>query len=233
MKKPATSALLAIVAGVLCAGFVALGVWQIERLAWKRALIAHVAERVHAAPVAAPGPARWSALSPDGDAYRHVVVTGRFRDDRATFVKAVTERGPGFWLMNPLDSDRGFTVLVNRGFVAARGGATAGGAARVTGLLRLSEPGGGFLRTNDPATDHWYSRDITAIATARQLGSVAPYFIDADAGPVEPVAPGQPVGGLTVVRFTNNHLVYAITWFTLAAMSVAGGVLLLREARRG
>lgn len=233
MKKPATNALLAIVAGVLCAGFVALGVWQIERLAWKRALIVHVAERVHAAPVAAPGPARWSALSPDGDAYRHVVVTGRFHDDRATFVQAVTERGPGFWLMTPFDTNRGFTVLVNRGFVAARGDAAPGGTAQVTGLLRLSEPGGGFLRTNDPTTDHWYSRDVTAIATTRKLGNVAPYFIDADAGPVEAVAPGQPFGGLTVVRFTNNHLVYAITWFTLAAMSAAGGVLMLREARRG
>lgn len=233
MKKPATNALPAIVAGVLCAGFLALGVWQIERLAWKRALIGRVAERVHAAPVAAPGPARWSMISTESDAYRHVVVTGRFRDDRATFVQAVTERGPGFWLMTPFDSDQGFTVLVNRGFVTARGGGTAGGTAQVTGLLRLSEPGGGFLRTNDPAADHWYSRDVTAIARARQLGVVAPYFIDADARPAAAVVPGQPVGGLTVVRFTNNHLVYAITWFTLAAMSAVGGILLLREARRG
>ena len=233
MKRPATNALLAVVAGVLCAALVALGAWQVERRAWKRALIARVEARVHAAPVAAPGPTRWAAVSAESDGYRHVVVTGRFQDDRATPVQAVTERGPGFWVMTPLATDRGFTVLVNRGFVAERGAAAPGGTARVTGLLRMSEPGGGFLRDNEPATDRWYSRDVAAIAAARRLGTVAPYFIDADAAPAEPAAAGQPVGGLTVVRFTDNHLVYAITWFTLAAMAAAGGVLLLREARRG
>lgn len=231
MKRPATSALLAVVAGVLCAGLVALGVWQVERLAWKSALIAQVDARLHTAPVAAPAPARWPAITREADAYRHVAARGRYRDDRATLVQAVTERGPGFWVMTPLVTDRGFTLLVNRGFVAQRGVVPPGGAASVTGLLRLSEPGGAFLRRNDSANDRWFSRDVAAIAAARGIGRVAPYFVDADAAPGS--AAQAPVGGLTVVRFANNHLAYAITWFTLAAMTAAGGVLLLREARRG
>ncbi|PMW08503.1 Surfeit locus 1 family protein, partial [Pseudomonas sp. GW456-11-11-14-TSB2] len=89
-----------------------------------------------------------------------------------------------------------------------------GGTATVTGLLRLTEPKGAFLRYNDPGTNRWYSRDVSAISTARGLGPVAPYFIDADAGP----AATAPVGGLTVERFTNNHLVYGLTWFALAVM---------------
>lgn len=230
-RAPATSALLAVVAGVLCAGLVALGVWQVERLAWKRALIVQVDTRVRAAPVAAPGPAQWAAITAERDAYRHIVARGRYRDDHATLVQAVTERGPGFWVMTPLDTDRGFTVLVNRGFVPERGAVPPGGAAAVAGLLRLSEPGGAFLRHNDPVNDRWFSRDVAAIAAARGTGPVAPYFIDADATPG--AAAKAPVGGLTVVRFTNNHLVYAITWFILAAMAAAGGVWLLREARRG
>ncbi len=229
-RASTTSALLAVVAGVLCAVLIALGVWQIERLAWKRMLIAQVDTRVRAAPVVAPGPSQWGVTA-ERDAYRHVAARGHYRDDRATLVQAVTERGPGFWVMTPLVTDRGFTVLVNRGFVAQRGAVPPGGADKVAGLLRLSEPGGAFLRRNDPAHDRWFSRDVAAIAAARGAGPLAPYFIDADATPG--AAAQAPVGGLTVIRFTDNHLVYAITWFILATMTAAGGIWLLREARRG
>lgn len=76
---------------VLAAGFAALGVWQVERLAWKRALIATVDARVHAAPRRLPGDWR-------GDlAYTRVRMQGGFAHDRETLVKAVTERGPGWW----------------------------------------------------------------------------------------------------------------------------------------
>lgn len=228
-RSPATIALLLIVAGALCAALLALGIWQIERRTRKLALIARVEQRVHAPAIAAPGPQRWPHVTDESDGYRHITVTGRYRDDRATLVQAVTERGPGFWVMTPLVTDRGFTVLVNRGFVPRRDAVLPGGTATVTGLLRLTEPKGAFLRYNDPATNHWYSRDVSAISTARGLGPVAPYFIDADAGP----ANTAPVGGLTVVRFTNNHLVYALTWFALAAMVAgAAALLLLRPSRR-
>lgn len=226
-RSPATMAALLVVAGVLCAGLIGLGIWQIERLGWKRALIAAVEQRVHATPVPAPGPERWATITAAQDGYRHVRVSGRYRDDATVFVQAVTERGPGFWAMTPIVSDRGFTVLVNRGFVPDRQ-APPGGSARVTGLLRPSEPGGGFLRRNDPAANRWFSRDVAAIAAARRLGPVAPYFIDADAGPAGSV----PVGGLTVVRFPNNHLVYALTWFALAAMVAGAAALLVRSQRR-
>jgi len=94
------------------------------------------------------------------------------------------------------------------------------GEVTVTGLLRISEPHGGFMRANQPALGRWYSRDVAAIARARGLPSVAPYFIDADA---HPNAGGWPRGGLTVVRFTNSHLAYALTWFVLAKMSLLWG----------
>ena len=89
-----------------------------------------------------------------------------------------------------------------------------------------SEPKGGFLRSNDPAGGRWYSRDVPAIAAARRVGQAAPFFIDADA---TPNPGGWPVGGLTVLRFNNNHLVYALTWFGLAGISLAALFLLLRR----
>ncbi|MCY7317199.1 MAG: SURF1 family protein, partial [Ramlibacter sp.] len=126
---------------------------------------------------------------------------------------------------------------------AVRGAPAPTGPVTVTGLLRLTEPGGGFLRRNDPAAGRWYSRDVQAIAADRGLADVAPYFIDADAGATDPAsdraaAPGRtdrrwPAGGLTVVRFHNSHLVYAITWYALALMTAFGFGRVLREERRG
>jgi surfeit locus 1 family protein len=212
--------------------FLALGVWQLERRAWKLDLIARVDARLAAAPVAAPGPAAWPALAADA-AYARVEATGRFLHDRETPVLAVTDLGSGYWILTPLETPA-FTVLVNRGFVppdrrdsATRAGGQIGGEVTVSGLLRPSEPGGGFLRRNDPGAGRWYSRDVAAIAAAASLPPpVAPYFIDADAAPNPG---GWPRGGLTVVRFRNAHLSYALTWFALAA---GLAMLTLRAVRR-
>ncbi|MEH3148278.1 MAG: SURF1 family protein [Methylobacterium frigidaeris] len=217
---------LNLVGLVLVAGLIGLGTWQVQRRTWKLDLIARVDARLHAAPVAAPGPAQWPAIGPD-DAYRRLTLTGTFLHDRTALVQAVTALGGGYWVVTPLGVPEGFVVLVNRGFVATDhrdpgGWRRPDGPVTVTGLLRLSEPGGGFLRSNDPGADRWYSRDVAALAAARGLTSVAPYFVDADA-----TAPGTlPVGGLTVVAFRNDHLVYAITWYVLAAMTLAALVAL-------
>jgi surfeit locus 1 family protein len=148
----------------------------------------------------------------------------------------VTEAGPGFWVITPLRTDAGYEVLVNRGFVpqekaerASRRAGLPAGEATVTGLLRISEPHGGFLRANQPTAGRWYSRDVAAIARARGLSGIAPYFIDADA---TPNPGGWPVGGLTVVRFHNSHLAYALTWFGMAGMTALWGAWPLIEARR-
>jgi surfeit locus 1 family protein len=208
-----------------------LGTWQVERRAWKRDLIARVEARVDAPAVPAPGPAAWPRVGPD-DAYRHVTLAGTFLHDRETPVQAVTERGGGFWVLTPLRRADGSLVLINRGFVpgdrrdpATRAAGQVAGETTVTGLLRLTEPGGAFLRSNDPRDDRWYSRDVAAIAAARRLTDVAPYFVDADAAPVPG---GLPVGGLTVIAFPNNHLVYAITWYGMALMLAGAVIYLLR-----
>lgn len=220
MKRAAVSVLfLSVIAALL-----ALGTWQVERRAWKHALIARVEAGAKAEPIAAPATA-----GPD-DAYRRVTATGRFLPDKDSFVQASTIRGPGWWVLTPLRIGDGRTILINRGYVPTRQAPTAlctqETVCTITGLLRLSEPGGGFLRANDPAADRWYSRDIAAIAARRGI-TAAPYFIDADASANRP---GQPVGGLTVIRFADNHLVYAVTWYILALMTLAGFLYWRRTA---
>lgn len=225
----------AVMFAVLFAGFSALGVWQVQRLLWKQDLIRQVDTRIHAAPVAAPPPDQ--VVTRQADQYRRVVVSGRFDHAREARVKAVTDLGPGYWVLTPLMTNRDFTVLINRGFVpserqqpADRAAGQVEGVVRIVGLLRLTEPDGGFLRANDPAGDRWFSRDVAGIVQAKGVqGPVASYFIDADA---TSNPGGWPRGGLTVVRFANSHLIYALTWFGLALMSAAGLVLFLREEKK-
>jgi surfeit locus 1 family protein len=260
---------LAVVWIAAVLGLLALGTWQVQRRAWKLDLIARVDAGMKAAPVAAP------ANAGRDDAYRRVTASGHYLAGKDSFVQASTIRGPGWWVITPLQLTEKLpgegpgpvveqqgtaaaprnsnlrdwnpasageqasgerrqprTILINRGYVPERRVTPPPAEpVTITGLLRLTEPGGGFLRSNDPAADRWYSRDVAAIARRRALANPAPYFIDADA---TNNAPGQPVGGLTIVTFSNNHLVYAITWYVLAMMTAAGfyyWITLLR--RRG
>lgn len=215
--------------------FASLGIWQLERLRWKLDLIDRVDARVNAAPTPLPSRSVWGALDPEVIEYRHVSAGGVFDHRRETLVDALTERGAGYWVVTPLHTADG-TILVNRGFVprdraAARTRALGQveGTVSITGLIRLSEPKGRFLRPNRPGEDDWYSRDVAAIAQARNLDDAAPFFLDADAAPNPG---GLPVGGLTVVHFRNAHLVYALTWFGLAMLCLAGLALLLKPGHR-
>lgn len=228
-------ALLGIVGLALFAGLVSLGNWQLQRRAWKLDLIERVEQRLQATPTPAPEPPAWPTIGRN-DEYRRVFVEGEFLHELEACTQAATKLGAGCWVMTPLRQTDGTLVLVNRGFVspeqrdpASRAAGQVAGLQRVEGLLRLTEPGGGFLRQNDPAANRWHSRDVAAIAAARGLPAdrVAPYFIDAAA-----TLPGGPVGGLTVVSFHNSHAVYALTWYGLALM-VAGGLFLVgrREYR--
>lgn len=256
-QRPSVARLVIAVI-LLCAfaGFAALGTWQVQRLQWKTDLIERVNSRVHAAPVPAPGPERWSTVSRETDEYRHVQVSGQFLHDRSTLVFASTGLGTGYWVLTPLRISENTHVLVNRGFVTpeqARILSSARGESGKTqqpvslnGLLRLSEPGGGYLRRNDPLAGRWYSRDVQAISQAVGFspGVVAPYFIDMDGAasgkPGDTALPPEsasadavfPVGGLTVIQFHNNHLVYALTWYALALMTAGIGAWLVRDGRR-
>ncbi len=235
-RPPAVLALLALLAAALFAAFAALGTWQVARRAWKLDLIARVEARVHAPPVPAPGPAAWPRVSAAADAYRHVRVRGEFLNADAARVQALSALGAGYWVLAPLRTREGWTVWVNRGFAPAeRTGPAAlpalavAGPVSVTGLLRVTEPGGGFLRRNDPAGGRWYSRDVAALSARHGLRDAAPYFIDADE---RPNPGGWPVGGLTVVSFPNSHLAYAVTWYVLALMVLVGAGVVGREELR-
>jgi surfeit locus 1 family protein len=219
-----------LVALATAAGLVALGNWQLERRVWKLGLIERVTARVDAAAQAAPGIADWPDINRDRDEYRHIRLRGEYLSDATLLAKAVTELGSGYWVMTPLRTEHAGTVMVNRGYIDQGVSAPLPpeGPQEVTGLLRLTEPEGAFLRDNLPEQQRWYSRDVEAMANALNV-PLAPYFVDAKTAES---GANAPVSGLTVVTFHNSHMVYALTWYALAAMVLAAAAMLYREAKR-
>jgi len=216
---------------VLAAAFLGLGSWQIARRAWKHELLARIDARVHAAPGALPGRDPWPEPSATRDEYLRVRLSGRLEADAQVRVLASTRLGTGVWVLAPLRLADGSAILVNRGFQDTGAPLPPGGEATVTGLLRMPEPRGLPLRPNDPAADRWTSRDVAGICARHHVARCAPWFVDAQG--IEGIAEGTaaPVPGLTVLELPDNHLVYAITWFGLAALAIAGLFLFLRPGR--
>ena len=207
-----------------------LGIWQLERRAWKLDLIRKVETRFYAS----PHPVPIDALSrPAEHEYERIELAGVYLSGRDTWVHASTVEGAGYWVLSPMRTRDFGIVLINRGFVPMdtdRSLVATAATNSVTGVLRASEPNGAWPRRNEPKGDRWYSREVAAIAQARGLPATAPFFVDADAQRDDAVPAGVvvPEGGLTVVHFRNAHLSYALTWFALALMTALAGAYALR-----
>lgn len=213
----------------LMALFVGLGVWQVERLGEKERLIANVAARFEAPPMALPPSSEWSGLDAEALDYRPVSVTGTYLPEATVlvFTSLAAPRGqysgPGYWVMTPLRAVDGGTLFVNRGFVPqasgpafATGGPGEEGLISLSGIARKSEAVGGFTPEPDLARriDWVRNTDRLAMLAGRLDPPIAPIFLDLPAGP----AGALPQGGETVLDFPNNHLGYVITWFGFAAL---------------
>jgi surfeit locus 1 family protein len=222
---------------------IGLGTWQVERKAWKEALIASLTERLAAPPEALPAPATWPKLDPADDEYRRVKFTALFDHAAEALVYGAASAfrpdvsGPGYWVFTPARLTDGSLVMVNRGFVPedrkdaeSRAAGQIAGPVAIIGALRWPDPRHWFTPADDTAHNLWFSRDPHAIATAKGLGAVAPFFVEMEA----PAPPGGlPSPGKIVVNLPNNHLQYAITWYGLAAALAGVFVVFARSSFRG
>lgn len=214
---------------VTVAILMALGTWQMQRLAWKTGMIATVESRASAPPADFPATATWASLDLDAVDYLPVRLTGRFRhDDEVHVYWPLTEPkgpigGPGYFVFTPLERTDGSLVFVNRGFVpdarkdaATRAEGQIEGEVTIEGLIRRPEAANTFTPPEDLARNRFYQRDPSLFAKARRLDptKVAPVFVDAAASATP--AAGLPQAGETLMVFRNNHLQYAGTWYGLA-----------------
>lgn len=233
---------LAVITSAMVIVLVGLGTWQLQRLGIKAELLRTIDARLSTETVQLPEESRWSDADRDFD-YLKVTVSGTFRHDYEAYLFGVIDKNnrgeniPGYFVLTPLQLENGATLIVNRGFVpqdkkdpATRSAGQPQGLVTVSGLLRLPEHEGVFTPAADQTKRVLYARDPALIAQWFDLKRVAPFSLDADKTPNEG---GLPSGGHTIVSVPNNHLQYAITWYSLALITIAMFVIFAVKRRRG
>jgi surfeit locus 1 family protein len=227
---------------LLLAALIALGTWQLQRKAWKEDLIATLTERLAAPPSALPASAAWPSLDQASDQYRRVKFTATFDRGKEALVYAAASAfrpdvtGRGYWIFTPARLADGAVVMVNRGFVpedrkdgASRAAGEVTGPVEITGVLRWPEARTWFSAADDPAHNLWFVRDPRAMAAAKGIGAVAPFYVEQES----PVPPGGwPQPGKLVVNLPNNHLQYVVTWYGLALVLVVVFIAWARSSLR-
>ncbi len=235
---------------VLVAAFIGLGIWQLQRRLEKHALIAALDERLAAAPEALPAPSQWSALTPARDEFRRVSFSATYAKlpDVMVYSSGSAVRddisGPGTWAFVPARLASGETVVINTGFVQntmqdrgyedrAVSRLLSGEPVRLTGYLRFPELAGTLTPPENTATRLWFTRDHLAMARALRWSEgatqIAPFYIDLETPVPEN---GIPKPGPLQVHLKDDHMQYAITWFTLAGALVIAFAVWWRAQRR-
>lgn len=216
-----------------------LGSWQMQRKAWKEALIARIAARTTAEPVPLQSALEEWQRTQDVE-YLRVKFRGRFFHDKEMYLYAPSERGPGWQVFTPMLVPDAGMLIVNRGFVpdelrspTRRSAGQLDGNVDVIGLARGPSQRTAFVPANEPDRNIWYWRDLptmlaTAMGAGRQSGQPAvPFLVDAELQPLNPG--GWPKGGTTLLTLTNRHLEYALTWYGLALALIGVYALFIRN----
>jgi len=241
-RRPAVTG-FAVFTALMVLVFAGLGIWQLQRRTEKHALIAMLNERLAAAPAPLPPRSQWNALTPGRDEFRRIAFSATYAPlpDAMVYSAGSAVRndvsGPGTWAFLPAQLADGNTIVVNTGFVqntmqdraqqdrAVRRLIT-GDPVQLTGYIRFPESAGALTPSESVAKRLWFTRDH--LAMSRVLGwveggkAVAPFYVD-----LETPAPesGIPKPGPLSVHLKDDHLQYAVTWFTLAfAVVIAFGV---------
>ena len=201
---------------------ISLGVWQVQRLAWKEGIVADIETRISADPVplpADPDPAR--------DAYLPVQVTGVLYPDYLRVLVSQKQAGAGYRIIRPMIREEG-NILVDLGFVSVADAPglrfEEGPPLTIVGNLQWPQETDGFTPEPDIAQNIWFARDVAAMAEA--LGTEPVLIVRRDApdlgGPLTPLP-------VDTAAIPNDHLQYAITWFSLAAIWSAMTFFFLRR----
>ena len=200
-----------------------LGFWQVQRLAWKEAIIADINSRIAATPVQLP-----DTPDPVSDAYLPVTVSGRVTGGPLHVLVSQKQIGAGYRVIVPFEATDGGTLMADLGFVPTQAKDTPlpDGTLTLTGNLQWPRETDNFTPAPDLGRNIWFARDVPAMAAALDTRPVLIVARD-----VDPTLPGIDALPVDTAAIPNDHMQYAITWFSLAALWLAMTVAFLRRRR--
>lgn len=214
---------------------VTLGVWQVQRLHWKEALLAQLAANAAAAPLDLAAAASLASQGRDAEFVR-VRFTGTYRHDGWKKMISTYQGGQGWTILTPAVSADGWAVIVDRGRIPGQrleNFDKPEGEMTIEGVIRTYPRGQAmFDPENDPKANLWYWWDVPAMLAASGLPQDLkpfPYVVQLlpAATPAEFPRPDEPKANLA-----NNHLGYAITWFGLALTLLAVAGIYIHDLRK-
>ena len=216
---------------------VALGTWQLQRLDWKRGIIAEAEQKMAAEPVPVP-----ASVDPGRDHRLHVTATGYLERAEIHVLMSTKASGPGYRVIVPMELARddrrtGRRIMVDLGFVPERLKSLADREPpsvrlqkrhprdRVTGYLYWPDEVDSFTPPPDRGRDIWFARDVAAMA--EELGTEPVLLVSAthpDGDLPRPMPPG--------IDIPNRHLEYVLTWYGLAIVWATMTLIWIRRLRR-
>jgi surfeit locus 1 family protein len=191
---------------------VGLGTWQVQRLAWKQDLLAGIAAQIGADPVPLA-----EALTPEFRRYAPVELSGTFGTGHIRMLASRKSTGPVYRVIRPFQTDSGARVLVDTGWQPQNRDVAEVPDTHLTLIGNLDNPqeADGFTPAPDIPGNIWFARDVPAMAAA--LGTDPVLVVLRDAPQIDLAVTPWPVD---TAGIPNDHLQYAITWFSLAAIWV-------------
>lgn len=202
---------------------VSLGVWQLQRLSWKQGILSEIETRIAAAPVALP-----DMPDPERDKFLPVTATGEVTSDEIHVLVSQKQVGAGYRVISAFILDDGRRVLLDRGFIKVdqKQAARPTGNATVQGNLHWPNETGSSIPLPDLKAEIWFARDVPAMA--QHLGTDPVLIVARETSFEQDTVSPLPVDGAGI---PNDHLQYAITWFSLAAIWLLMTLTFLWRAR--
>lgn len=185
-----------------------LGVWQVQRLAWKQGLLTEISAEIASDPIPLN-----TALDDGAPRYTPVATQGVFGDGHIRMLASRKSTGPVFRIIRPFETDDAGRVLIDTGWIKDGSAVPDVPTGLVSLLGNLDNPNeaDGFTPDPDLENNMWFARDVPAMAAVLDTQPILVVLRE----------PASPRLGLTPWPVSpdgipNDHLQYAITWFSLA-----------------
>ena len=207
-----------------CSVLIGLGLWQVERLAWKEEILADIDARLQAPP------APFSRFATEAaEEYSRVLISGTPTGEELHVLVSGTEAGTGYRVVSKFETEAG-AILVDLGLLALDNKDAAPTVLSMDVVGTLLWPDDQNSSTPDPDLDAniWFARNVDAMSAA--LGTLPFMVVASQTSPSDPRITPLPVNTASI---KNDHFEYAVTWFLLAFVwAIMSLYLILRTIRQ-